>query len=183
MRRKKFTGKTRSDMTTRYYLPCACGDKLLVETIQAGESLACSVCGAEQVVPTLRRLRELAVVADNQSDRAVASSWTALQGTLFLVGSVVTIVSVAAIVFLTVTHRKLSVKAADLPSEQLIFEDLADLTPEESWLDWQTLRQLPPRRLSPYGRAETNWQFYRNVAAGLALTGVAVAGLASIVRR
>ena len=94
-----------------------------------------------------------------------------------------TIVSVAAIVFLTVTHRKLSVKAADLPSEQLIFEDLADLTPEESWLDWQTLRQLPPRRLSPYGRAETNWQFYRNVAAGLALTGVAVAGLASIVRR
>jgi len=102
---------------------------------------------------------------------------------LFLIGSLIAIVSFAAIVFFTVSDRNLSAQATVLQNNQLVFENLADLTPEESWLEWQTLRNLPPKRLPLHNQQNINWKFYRNIAASLWLAGTVLAGLPLIVRR
>ena len=170
-------------MTISYFLPCDCGTQQQVQTTQAGESLTCAACGTQLEVPTLRRLRELEIVVGENSSRTVASSWTPVQGTMFLVGSVIAIVSFAAILFFTVSDRKLSAKATVLQNKQLVLENLADLTPEESWLEWQTLQNLPPKRLPLHNQQAINWKFYRNIAASLCLAGTVLAGLALIVGR
>ena len=60
---------------------------------------------------------------------------------------------------------------------QLVLEDLEDLSPEEAWLEWQTLRALPPKRF-PFKQSEINFEFYRNLAAISAVAGVVLCGIA-----
>jgi len=169
-------------MTKRHFLTCTCGVKRLIESSQAGERLACSACGADLDVPTLRRLRDLPVAEEVAPGSRLEFTWTPLRGGVFLTGILITVISVASMLMLTVTGLNESAVANVQPNEELGFKDLADLTPQEAWLEWQTLRRLPPRRIAMRQRSEFPWEYYRQIAGGFALAGVAISVLAWIVR-
>ncbi len=78
-------------MPTQYLLPCpSCGEKVPVETSQAGERVRCA-CGAELDVPSMRGLRQLEVAAEPNSATSRPSAernWGPRQG-LILAGSLI----------------------------------------------------------------------------------------------
>src|SRR5689334_780477 len=66
-----------------FVVPCSCGEKFRVRASQAGEQLTCK-CGATVSVPTIRGLRQLETVTDEQAVPATtASRW---QGPIFATG-------------------------------------------------------------------------------------------------
>lgn len=66
-----------------FVVPCSCGEKFRVRASQAGEQLKCK-CGATVSVPTIRGLKQLETVKDEQATAAVTpSSW---QGPIFATG-------------------------------------------------------------------------------------------------
>lgn len=66
-----------------YLVPCNCGEQLRVRVSQAGEQLTCN-CGATVSVPTIRGLKQLTVVADEEHKPvAPVASW---QGPVFAIG-------------------------------------------------------------------------------------------------
>jgi hypothetical protein len=50
-------------VSPRYLLPCVCGNKIPVETAQAGQMVSCE-CGRQLEVPTLLKLRRLETAAE-----------------------------------------------------------------------------------------------------------------------
>jgi hypothetical protein len=81
-------------MTAQYFLPCSCGQKVRVEPAQAGGQVACS-CGKTVQVPTLRGLKQLEVAPPDAAAlrRAAGRRWSPVQGAMFSIGLVVTIIS------------------------------------------------------------------------------------------
>ena len=82
------------------YLPCSCGQKVRVETAQAGGQAACG-CGKSLTVPTLRAPRQLAVAQPDEATAkgAVRRGWSPLQGALFSIGLIVTCVSLLVMAY------------------------------------------------------------------------------------
>lgn len=85
-------------MATRYLLPCKCGEKLEIDSSQAGLEIACR-CGEKLEVPSLRGIRQLETVdehmpAKSQADRPhprprpvyAESTWGPRQGTMLAGG-------------------------------------------------------------------------------------------------
>ena len=75
-------------MTTKYLLPCSCGQEVPVEAAMAGALIRCA-CGKELEVPTMQHVRHLKVAPQEASKGPPASSWgnrqrVALIGVTFL---------------------------------------------------------------------------------------------------
>ncbi|MDA7950587.1 MAG: hypothetical protein MPJ24_03780 [Pirellulaceae bacterium] len=94
----------------QYHLPCDCGETILISTNQAGNTVRCSACGSELVVPTFSKIRQLQAAVDepNESPQNGAGlnrvsktgsgapkKWSRTQGLLFTIGT--TIVCLALI--------------------------------------------------------------------------------------
>lgn len=78
----------------KYLLACPqCGTKTPVDGGQAGQLVQCASCGHELEVPSIRHLRELEPVAE---DEVAARTWSARQGLLFLGTALVAIAIVVA---------------------------------------------------------------------------------------
>jgi hypothetical protein len=66
-----------------FVVTCSCGEKFRVRSSQAGEQLQCK-CGATVSVPTIRALKQLETVKDEQAvSAATPSTW---QGPIFATG-------------------------------------------------------------------------------------------------
>ena len=87
-------------MTAHYFLPCSCGQKVRVEPAQAGGQVTCS-CGKTVLVPTLRGLKQLEVAPPDAAAlrRAVGRRWSPVQGAMFSIGVVVTIISLLVLAY------------------------------------------------------------------------------------
>ncbi len=122
-------------MKTQYWLPCACGQKLAVETTQAGQRVRCA-CGADVVVPPLREILELepAVDAPGARPRRPQGAWGRRQ-TRLLIGAAIVIASLGGWGFLRLAQPR--VAAVDT------------LSPIQVWTMWQDLRRGPDRNLTP----------------------------------
>jgi hypothetical protein len=80
-------------MANLYFLPCECGQKIRVGPAQAGQAVACG-CGKKLSVPTLRGLRELKTVPEEEvSATARRSTWSPWHGAAFSGGLAVAAVS------------------------------------------------------------------------------------------
>lgn len=124
-------------MSQRYQLPCpSCSSVLQVATTQAGETLVCS-CGEELVVPTLRELRQLDTVED-ENGRGKTSGWNPLRGALFVSG--VMLLAIAGI-----GHWRVDSLRQDLDTTQPEFRemtfDVQTLTPMRAWEAWVHFRE------------------------------------------
>ena len=84
----------------QYLLPCKCGQKVRVETAQAGGQVLCS-CGQSLAVPTLRGLRALEEAPPDQTTlkRSAGRRWSPLQGGLFSAGLLVMVIALAVLAY------------------------------------------------------------------------------------
>jgi len=78
----------------KHLLICSCGEELVVDARQAGETVECK-CGKTVDVPRLGDLRQLPVVSDRQSQ---SPPWTLQQGLTFAAGSLVVLVGIICLV-------------------------------------------------------------------------------------
>lgn len=153
-------------MTTKFLLPCDCGEKIAVGVAQAGQSVTCP-CGAELTVPTMKTLRSLGRVETPPQKRRATSMWDNPQRIL-VIGVVITAAALAATAQVYRSRPRLA------PME--VF------SPWGTWLMWQQLREgvkRPSFEPNPY-LDQLRVHRYRWYAS-LAVVGVGLATMASSV--
>jgi hypothetical protein len=100
----------------QYLLPCSCGEKVRVEPAQAGGLVACT-CGQSLTVPTLRGLRALEEAPADVANLRGGRRWGPVQGALFSIGLVVTVVALAVVTYTFVLFLDASQYTRDMSPE------------------------------------------------------------------
>jgi hypothetical protein len=171
-------------MSSRYKLPCDCGESTVVDVRQAGETVRCT-CGRALGVPTLRQLRQLEG-ADDRAARIPTRTWTLQQGLLFASGLLVAAIAAGSSAYLLLRISRLDTNQPDVSSVR--FErEIDSFTPPETWLIWKELRQMRldtrPTPLFVLARRETDWlKRLLWVALGLGAGGLALAASAFLIK-
>ena len=80
-------------MSTKYLLPCTCGERLPVDAAQAGQQVRCP-CGAELEVPTLLQLKQLVAVAPLVGARRRPIAWGPRQAVMLL-GAILAVLGIS----------------------------------------------------------------------------------------
>lgn len=158
----------------QYLLPCDCGNKIVVEPRQAGETLRCP-CGAPITAPPMLQLKTLEPAPVDRRPEAPASRWGARQG-LLLSGVLVVAVAVGLAVVLyqhRPVHPELRYNSAE------VRQRVGQLSPLQSWRAWQTLRQrglmvASPQDLEAYRGAVLQWRLSAVLVGLLAIGGIAL---------
>lgn len=163
-----------------YLVSCTCGEQLRVRLSQAGEQLNCK-CGANVSVPTIRGLKQLPVVADEEHKPvAPVAIW---QGPVFAVGVIALFVGCLVLAGSTlfpppeVTFDVTSVgytdeelKRAAIPVEELGMEQL--------YLEFNTLRTKGRNEQGRFIQSQID-QAYK-VQKQRQLTGVGLVGIGTL---
>lgn len=157
-----------------YLLPCQCGQKVHVDKTQAGLVVKCD-CGRTLDVPTLRDLRQLEQVGDQDQASASKSSsgWGPQQG-ITLIGILIALVGGVWLAYqLSSMPQDLYVEPADIRAE------VNSLSPAQLVEQYNLLRQkLDPTEL-PIVKANRVYQEWHRrwtyLAAGLTVLGLALA--------
>ena len=156
-------------MTVKYLLPCACGQNVLVEPRQAGESVVCA-CGSPLAVPTLLGITALERAEEEPDSRASPGQWGRRQR-LLLLGTVVLAFAVAGGIWLLM-HRPVSPFAID---PEQIRQSAQTLRVWQSWEIWQSMKTGLDRRIDQqYAAHVTRFRIWLGVVATLTLTGMAL---------
>ncbi|MHB1035304.1 MAG: hypothetical protein ACYC35_18255 [Pirellulales bacterium] len=123
-------------MKAKYLLPCSCGNRVEIESAQAGGSVRCT-CGATLEVPALRSLAALERV-EPKADAVPASEakWTRWKGVAFL-GAVIAVAALAASLYLLMNRPLLGEPRVNT---EVIYRETAKLSPTQSWSLWLKLR-------------------------------------------
>ncbi len=122
-------------MTTKYLLPCSCGEETPVEPRQAGELIRCT-CGASVEVPTMLEMRGLKRVEPEPTPSQAAAPW-GIRQRLVLLGSVI-MLAVLVLAIVLCWSRPVSPRAGRGPA--VIRQQMRDIAPLPSWRAWQALR-------------------------------------------
>jgi hypothetical protein len=170
-------------MRTQYLLPCSCGEKVAVETSQAGDRARCR-CGAELDVPSMRGLRELetATPEEPSTPSRAESEWGLRQG-LILTGVLLIVFSLppAGFLYSVLPERPVFDMRANIEANQ---QNIDEMNVVETWMVWREdmlgrgLRQYPNAVVEAYEArrgAILPWIFLSLGVAALGLI-VAVAG-------
>jgi hypothetical protein len=168
-----------------YLLPCTCGKKAVVSTVQAGETIRCASCGAALPVPTMRGLRELEAVepAGSAARRRTASAgWEDRHRAAFLfVLAAIACLGVAGYLWAKMPETGLPPAPPKSAAEIKSVQDAFALYMESQ----SGLPTLPPEvEAGEKARAQLWWGIV--VAAGLAAAagvGAVVVGLKRAPRR
>ena len=156
-------------MSEQFLLPCSCGQTTLVAARQAGETIGC-VCGRSLEVPTIRGLRALERVGE---DETLPPLWTLRQGIWFL-GIVFTLASLAFTGYVYWNMPRLDPTAVRAGFDQL--------SPGDTLQMWRMLRPelrdepTPIVRAFHYAIANT-WQWiYVGLVCALIGVGIFIGG-------
>jgi uncharacterized iron-regulated membrane protein len=98
-----------------YLLPCQCGKEHRVETVQAGEKIACA-CGQSLTVPTLRGMKALAVAPSEAGGSQKAAgkrthgrgAWSPLHGAAFSIGLLVAMIALVVIAISAIQYMQVA---------------------------------------------------------------------------
>jgi hypothetical protein len=148
-----------SFVSAKYLLPCHCGQHVVVEPRQAGETVVCS-CGVLIQVPTMLGMKALEPAME-ETFRANAD-WGWPHRTL-LVGLVLVAAAIAAVILLW-SHRPVS--SSEIVTPEQIQANARQLTPIQTWTIWETMKQGLDQRIDqPYVDAMTRFHIWMTVAA------------------
>jgi len=147
-------------VTIKYLLPCSCGEKLEIESTQAGQILRCS-CGKDVEVPTMQGIRRLeqVVVATNESRPASSFGGAALGIALF---GLIVLLAGGSLMYWTYSRRPIMV-------------EMDQVSPWDTWLMWQSLREgvrMPEYSNSPYLEAKKVYKQYLIIGIVIIAIGV-----------
>jgi hypothetical protein len=122
-------------LSPKYLLPCPCGERLVIEPRQAGETVVCT-CGQALEVPTFLQLKQLEkLVLPEETPR---SAWSHGQG-LILVGIALILCWGGWAAYLLFFKGPPPDPLSGKPPEA-IKEVVQNLSPLESWHLWLTYR-------------------------------------------
>ncbi len=160
-------------MGIQYLLPCSCGERRPVSPRQAGETVRCR-CGALLQVPAMREIKKLERVGQSReaSTSGQNSTWGRRESRIFL-GALITATGLGLFAFTQMTRPRLS--------------DIASLTPIQTWVLWQDLRNGPDRHLGQqdvqYGERCARNRVATIATLGLAASGIVLTVAASLMRK
>jgi hypothetical protein len=126
-------------MAESYLLPCKCGNLMVIEVGQAGQTTACDACGKSIDVPTMRAIRQLQP-AYTQEATATKPPWSARQGTVFATGmgiALIALVMATIVVFKIVQMQRLAVKPKlTEEGQRFLAAEIDKLPPDELLNVW-----------------------------------------------
>ncbi len=173
-------------MSTRFQLPCSCGETIPVARSQAGLDVTCPQCQQQQRVPKLARLQQLPQIQEETHTQR----WGTAELLVF-VGVVVALLGMGMAAW-----KWYSLGPSPMYyMEQLYGPPPEDLPPAQTLMLWEQIERerLDPRFPVPAGAQhfeslQNNWLAHRNwiwiwlVIAGVGLL-VSVIGLLEAPRR
>jgi hypothetical protein len=153
----------------KYFLPCKCGQKVIVEPRQAGESLVC-VCGASLSAPTVLQMAKLEPADDVDKKSQTTQTWGS-RDRMLLLGSLALLVGLGFGIWLAF-HQP--VTRYNYLGPDRIRQTVAGMSLSKSWDAWTDLK----RGINPTpDRVYESWvrDFYMQLgAAGILAVGGAV---------
>jgi hypothetical protein len=163
-------------VSQKYLLPCRCGQNVVLEPRQAGETVVCS-CGATLTAPTMLKITALEPAPDETDDAAGGTSW-GWQQRLVMIGSLAGSVGAVAALVLLLFGRPIA--AADVMDPARLLLVTQTFQPAQTWFYWNQAKQGLDRRADQqYAAALTQFHIWETVACLILLAGVAavVAGI------
>jgi hypothetical protein len=155
-------------VSAKYLLPCPCGQQVVVDTRQAGQTILCS-CGASLPAPTFLEMTALEPAPSQSVSEPAAATWNWQRRVRFL-GTVLVLIAFAGGVWLYV-RRPIS---RTIPPER-IRQIAHSLPPSRTWDIWETMKQGLDRRTDQkYADAIERFHVWQVAVALVALAGVAL---------
>jgi hypothetical protein len=125
---------------SKYLLPCSnCGEKLMIDVSQAGQSISCK-CGSQTEVPTLRGLQKLERVEGARAPEDTEPAWSQQQGIMFSTGLALIVVGAGLCTYLLWERSKLDTAR---PIDRLRFREekaIDGMSPLQVWQIWVQMR-------------------------------------------
>lgn len=155
-------------MTVKYLLPCSCGEKITIESTQAGQTLRCT-CGKDVVVPSMQGVRRLEQLTETADEPEPTSYGGVALGIAFL-GLLISLVGGGIAGW---THMR---------KPTLI--DMDYMSPWDTWLIWKSLQEgvrLPQYAESPYQLAMKEYSQHLTVGIVIAVIGILMLACSAII--
>lgn len=119
--------------TTKYLLPCTCGNRVEVDATQAGLMVECT-CGSKLKVPSMRGLAECERVEEQA--QSSTSNWGAGHGLLLLGGVVFLLGAVFAVYCWQVAEYNNKIEFTVSVDRDAHRQDVDEMTPGQLWIEW-----------------------------------------------
>ena len=155
-------------MSSKYLLPCRCGQQIAIEPRQAGETVVCR-CGASLSAPRMLEIMALEPVPAESGPPPSGVGWGWRQRTKLL-GVILLSATIVAGVMLLLS-RPVSIFQVLSPEE--VQRNAHKLTPSQTWDQWQwAKRGLDRRTDTVHARKMKSYRIWLAATGVLALTGV-----------
>lgn len=146
---------------TKYLLPCSCGEKIAIESTQAGQTIRCS-CGKNLEVPTMQGVRQLEQYAEIADQSATPSSIGGAAIGVALLGLILLLAGGGVNLWAYYTQRP-------------VMPDVDLMSPWDTWPMWQNLREgvrMPEYVESPYHKFKKIYDQYMTVGYVIIAVGI-----------
>ncbi len=159
-------------MSQKYLLPCRCGQSVVIEPRQAGETVVCC-CGTSLPIPTMLGITALEPAdAEPPTDTADGPAWGAQQK-LVMVGSI--LATVAAIIAIILWSFGRPIAAADVMDPARLLLVTQTFQPAQTWFYWNQAKQGLDRRADQqYTAALLQFHIWESIAGIVFLIGAAL---------
>jgi hypothetical protein len=129
-------------VSSKYLLPCVCGEQIPIEPREAGETVACR-CGASLQAPTLREICALEPAPEDLSPPPAVAPWGWRQG-LRLLGTVVLLSALGWAVWLFLNPPA---SRFDVFDPEMIRREANKMPPTVTWDNWEKAKEGLDRRV------------------------------------
>jgi hypothetical protein len=161
-------------VSAKYLLPCRCGQNVVIEPRQAGETVVCP-CGQTLPVPTLLEMAALELAPD-ETPSPSADAWGSRHGLMFLGGALLILGLGFGIFFRC--YRP--IPPIDTIDPEAFRQGAKHLPPAVTWHYWRILKQGLDRRIDQrFADNMTVYYWKQGFAAILAIFGFALIGTAT----
>jgi hypothetical protein len=157
-------------VSAKYLLPCRCGQTVVIEPRQAGQTAVCS-CGQSLTIPAMLEITALEPVPVEPQTTQQGGAW-GWQQQLMLLGIVMLAFATGIGVWKYVTRPK---AAIDMIDPERIRQAAKDFPPAQTWHYWRAMKQGLDLRVDlRYENDMTLFRVWQTFAAVLALGGLAL---------
>lgn len=176
-------------MTTKYLLPCECGNQVAVDATQAGLTVHCT-CGKELQVPTMRGLSRCERATEEVEQPS--GDWSTGKG-LILLGTIVLLLGIVGTVYAwQVAEFNQNLDFTLRVDYEAHRKDVEVMSPSELWIEWvrmpRSIETMPVEDDSLGARAHERMrdQFvsrYRRfiwLGVGVSVIGAALAAFGAV---
>jgi hypothetical protein len=166
-------------VSDKYLLPCRCGQQVVVEPRRAGETVACSSCGASLQVPTMLEMAALEPAPVVAAGPMAGAGW-GWPHRMILLGAVCLLAAIGLGVWFYLIRP---IQPIDVIDPEQIRAIANRLPPTRTWETWEAMKQGLGRSDPRYAAAVLQYQVKLGAAVVLGLVGVALIVAAAMTGR